>query len=164
MKSSRRTMLVGIAAATLSLGVISPGVAGTSTTYHGYYDGVTVYAPYTEAGHGACVTTQKAVRGTWNVRISPDRDTATMSTNLFYDGEHHLAYGGAALDRFEVLTPGADQFKIQGNVVGTDITVTLTLTQDGVLSYVVAPYPPELFGQDCASLTLTGYEGRPAVE
>ena len=154
MRNSKRTALVGFAAATLSLGVISPGVAGTSTTYHGYYDGVTTYTPLTP-GDTACPSEQHlAVSGVWNVRIAGDR--ATMSTNLFYGGEHHLAYGGG----FDVVTQGEDAFQISTDV-GDGITVTLTLQPDGALSYVVAPYP--LYEYDCASLTLTGHEGRPAT-
>lgn len=161
MKRSTRTAAVGIAAATLSLGVMSPGVAGTSTTYHGYYDGVTTYKPYTEAGHGACPTKPKEVSGTWNVRIAEDR--TTMSTNLFYDGEHHLAYGGP----FEVVSqsPDTSEFQIAGVTYtedGTQITITLTLQESGELTYLVTPYP--LFDYDCESLTLTGHEGRPAIQ
>jgi hypothetical protein len=158
MKRSTRTAAVGLAAATLSLGVTAPGVAGTSTTHHGSYDGVTIYTPR-PGSEGSCDTTPKEVSGNWNVRIAGDR--ATMSTNLFYDGQHHLAYGGP----FEVLSASTNgtQFQIQGATSsedGTPITITLTL-EDGVLSYRVAPYP--LFGNDCASLTLTGHGGTPAV-
>ena len=163
MKRTTRAAAVGLAAATLSLGVMTPGVAATSMTYHGYYSGVTAYAPYTSGDHGSCDTTAKLVSGIWNVRISADRDTATMSTNLFYDGEHHLAYGGP----FELVSEntGGTKFQIKATTYAEDstpITITLTLDDYGVLSYVVAPYP--LFGNDCASLTLTGHEGTPAVE
>jgi hypothetical protein len=60
-------------------------------------------------------------------------------------------------------TPTGTQFQIRGDVGDTGVTVTLTLAEDGSLSYVVAPYPPILFGSDCASLTLTGHEGRPTL-
>lgn len=161
MKRSTRTAAVGIAAATLSLGVMTPGVAGTATTYHGYYDDVTIYTPWS-GSEDSCDTTPKLVSGNWNVRIDADRETATMSTNLFYDGEHHLAYGGPfELDSWNT---GGTKFQIKATTYAdqTPITITLTLDEHGILSYVVAPYP--LFNNDCASLTLTGYEGRPAVE
>jgi hypothetical protein len=165
MKSTTQIASAGLAAATLSLGIMSPGAAATSTTYHGYYDGVTTYTPFA-AGDTACPsTTHLTVSGVWNVRIAGDR--ATMSTNLFYGGEHHLAYGGAALDRFDVVSPApaGTRFQITGDTYGEDstpVTVTLTLRESGQLTYEVAPYP--LFGYDCASLTLTGHEGTPATQ
>lgn len=155
MKRTTRAASACLAAATLSLGLTAPGTAATSTTYHGYYDGVTTYAPYV-AGDNACPsTTHLDVTGVWNVRIAEDR--ATMSTNLFYGGAHHLAYGGG----FDVMSQGEHAFQISADL-GDGITVTLTLQPDGALSYVVAPYP--LFGYDCASLSLTGHEGRPVLQ
>ncbi len=162
MRRTTRAASACVAATALGLGLAAPGTAATSETYHGYYDGVTTYTPYTP-GDADCPSSQLVVTGTWNVRIAGDR--ASMSTNLFYGGEHHLAYGGRALDQFDVVSPAPTgaQFQIRGDVGDTGVTVTLTLSEDGDLTYVVAPYPPLRFGSNCASLTLTGHEGRPAV-
>lgn len=97
--------------------------------------------------------------GTWSVRITDDKVVA--STNLFYDGIHHLAWGGSALPAFGVeQAPTASHpgFVIQsdlGVIGGSDTTLTLRLTDDGDLSYRVAPY--HMFGYECASLTLSGH-------
>lgn len=72
---------------------------------------------------------------------------------------------GRALDEFDVVSPAptGTEFRIRGDVGETGVTVTLTLSTTGDLTYVVEPYPPLLFGSNCASLTLTGHEGRTAL-
>jgi hypothetical protein len=158
MRRTTRAATAGVAAATLGLGLALPATAAPSVTYHGYYDGMTTYKADGQSTN--CPATQLEVDGTWNVRISADGTKATMSTNLFYDGVHHLAYGGG----FAVESVGEHTFTITGQGVGEDgapLTITLELRADGELVYTVAPY--HLYGKDCASLTLTGQEGRPAA-
>lgn len=149
MRSSLRAAFTGLAFVAAMLATTAAGTAATAATYHGYFAG--------EATYAGCDVPPKTLAGNWNVQISGDK--AVPSVNLFYDGDHHLAYGGKALDEFTVLkAPGNAVFSIRGDVVGTDVTVTMTLYKNGELTYVVAPYPPELFGYDCASLTLTGHQ------
>ena len=130
----------------LLLAAAAPGVAATGENYHGVYDGTT--------SRVGCTSTPASqdVTGTWNVRISGDKVTAT--TNVFYDGRHHLAWGGAG---FTLLSdPAGPGFTIESDLAD-GATLTMSLDEAGALTYVVAPY--KLFGYDCASLTLTGHAG-----
>ncbi|HSC74543.1 MAG TPA: hypothetical protein VLB89_10265 [Gaiellaceae bacterium] len=123
-----------------SVAVMTAGAAGT-TTYHGRFTGPVVYqgckreAPDLIAG------------GTWSVALHEQGD-ATVSVNIFANGEHHVSLGGT----FSQLPAKKGEFFVVGiQVEAGPLTVSL---KGAAFTYRIAPY--EVFGISCQSATYSG--------
>ena len=136
---------LSIAAAALGLAALGQAPAAAATTFHGSFSGSTV--------HTGCTTavTETALSGKWNVALKAD-GSAAVSAVVFEDGHLHVAWGGAALGRFQQVTAPGEDFSVRTTLTN-GATLTMTL-KDGLFSYVITPY--DLFGLSCSVVTLSG--------
>lgn len=137
-----RRWLFGVACLTAValFGVMTAGAAET-TTYHGTFAGPVVYRGC--AGPAPDVVAS----GTWSV-AQHDRSDATVSVNIFANGEHHVSFGGT----FAQLPPRKGETFVVGIETGAGpLTVSLSGT---AFTYRIAPY--NLFDMSCKSITYSG--------
>lgn len=137
-----RKWLLGVACLIVvaSVGVIAAGAALT-TTYHGTFAGPVVY----QGCKGPAPTV--VASGTWGVALHDGSD-ATVSVNIFANGEHHVSFGGT----FAQLPARRGETFVAGTETEAGpLTVSLSGT---AFTYRIAPY--SLFGTSCRSVTYSG--------
>ena len=133
---------LGFVTALLALAVaVATTASAATTTYHGVFAGPVVYK--------GCTTTPPTAlaSGTWSVALH-GRTDATVTVNIFVNGEHHVSFGGT----FPQVTPGSGQtFAVVIPTAAGPLTVSLTRE---TFQYRIAPY--DAFGITCRSVTYSG--------
>ncbi|MGZ4302722.1 MAG: hypothetical protein ACXVR9_12890 [Gaiellaceae bacterium] len=137
----KRWIFATAAASVLALAVVlAAGAAGT-TTYHGVFAGPVVY----KGCDGAPPST--VASGTWTVALHGQAE-ATLTVNIFTNGEHHVSFGGT----FPLMSTRSGQvFAVGIPTEAGPLVVSLTGT---VFTYRIAPY--DAFGLTCKSVTYSG--------
>ena len=89
MKNRKNILTYVVAALAIVVTSASSLPAAPAQTYHGTFTGGTFYC-------GGTPVPLYTVTGNWNVNIDP-KTPAQITLNVFYDGNHHLAFGYNAL-------------------------------------------------------------------
>ncbi len=148
-----RRLLVLLAVPALAVALATPASAGGPVTvYHGTFDGPTV--------HHSCTVPEDwqtggedepLVTGNWSV-VFRDGKAPVVTVNMFLEGRHHIAYGGAWTDS---TYEDSANWSVSAPVAGGG-TVTMTL-DGGELTYTVTPYHlASYYGFDCAFVDFPG--------
>jgi hypothetical protein len=121
--------------------VAATASAAPTTTYHGIFSGPVVYTGCTSTPPTAIAS------GTWSVALHGTTD-ATVTVNIFVNGEHHVSFGGTVPQ----VAPGNGQtFAVAIPTLAGPLPVSLT---GETFVYRIAPY--DLSGITCRSVTYSG--------